>query len=164
MGEFIHSGSYILLVVALAIIAYVAYKVYKKRDKQTRIQQVSSITALVVDNETAKLYKFVELSLEVAKKIVDKHGTLARLWDFDGKRVYAFVRTLVDGEQDYTPVTLSQSKRDPAELHYNLKQPAVELFIEEALKDDDKSFIDQWGVWLWWIAVMGFLGFMWSQA
>ena len=173
MGNFFGSGLYILLVIFLSVVSYIAYRIYTKRKNKAAGPNLSGeeietavIVAMVVDNITGKYHEIMDIPWATAKEIVGKFGTLGRLWDLDGKKVYALNKYQGDdGEAAYRPIILSNRiTNDPTELHYNLKQPAIELVIDEALRDEEKPFMERWGVWLWWIAVMGFLGFMWSQS
>lgn len=123
------------------------------------------VHARVADNIKGTIYD-TEIIKETADKIRAEFGTLGRQWDRYGRKVYALNRFLDDdGEIKLRPIkTPAQITNAPAALHNSLQQPEIGIIVAQMMKDDDKTFIEKYGVVLWWLAVMGFLGFMWANA
>ena len=129
-------------------------------------QAKGNIPVRIADNITAMIFNTF-ISPEAAKEVIGIYGTLGRQWEREGKKIYALNRYKddKDGQVKLRPIVISsQITNAPAELHYDLQQPEVGIVISEMLKDDDKPFLEKYGKVLWWIAVMGFLAFMWSQS
>ena len=125
-----------------------------------------NIPVRVFDNYLARWYDTL-MSIDTADKMVGAYGSLGRQWQGDEKRYFINRFKNARGEEELRPIvapTKIISGYDPTELYQALKQPAIKIITQEMLSDDDKNFIEKYGVVLWWIAVMGFLAFMWANA
>jgi len=123
------------------------------------------ILCRIADNITGRIYN-AWITKKQTDEIIEEHKTLGRQWFRDGKRIYGLNRYEVEvGTIKLRPITIpSQITNAPSELHNDMQQPEIVIIMNELLKDEDKPFIEKYGQILWWIAVMGFLAFMWSQS
>ncbi len=176
--NFLQSNVYFPVLVGLCAIflSYYLFKLYGKKkggsNQQEKIPKVSSdiqypkegILCRIADNITGRIYN-ARITPEQAKDILKEHKTLGRQWDREGIKVYGLNKYENDkGIISFRPIqTPSAIDTAPSELHNDIKQPWIGMIMSELLKED-KSFAQKYGQVLWWIAVMGFLLFMWSQA
>lgn len=164
----------ILIFIALALGYYFFAKARKPRRKLEETGEAAEttgtgeeaekeviyepITARVLDNKLGRIYN-EEIPASVVKEIVEAHKTLGRQWDRYGKKLYGLIK---DAEGNYKPmITPSAISNSPVELHNDMQQPEVEILFDMSA---DKGFLQKYGQILWWVAVMAFIMFMWSQS
>lgn len=93
--------------------------------------------------------------------IKEEHGILGIPLNEDGKGIIVLNKL----KNKMWPIRLPLAMSNAAtELHYDVEQPEWPLMVDEILKEDDKPFIEKYGMVLWWMAVMGFLAFLWANA
>jgi len=122
------------------------------------------ILCRVADNVTGRIYDAF-ITEQQEKDIIAVHKTLGRQWYRDNKWVYG-INKYEDAFRNIKLkpiITPSQIKHPPSELHYDIKQPEVGIVVSESLKED-KSFIEEYGHYLWLILALAFLMFMWTQS
>jgi len=118
----------------------------------------------VADNITGRIYDAF-ITDHQAKEIITTYKTLGRQWYRDNKWVYGINKYEdAEGNIKLKPIiTPSQIKHPPSELHYDVKQPEIGIVVRESLKED-KSFIEEYGHYLWLLLALAFLMFMWTQS
>jgi len=115
------------------------------------------IMAGVYDNESRRVDYFCEIPAEIVNKIVGEHGTLGRQWNRDGKYIYAMVKDK-KYTSGYCPINIEpRSDNDPVKLHYDMQQPEIAVLMN---MEEEKNFLQKYGMVLWWVAVMAFIIFM----
>ena len=117
--------------------------------------------AYIHDNKTRKEYEGFIPAEKVADMMVN-YKTLGENVTFStGKKGYEVI-LLEDGS--YKPVLLTPpGKNDnPFQLFYETTHPEMPFYMKGMF--ENKSLLAKYGQVLWWIAVMGFLMFMWSQS
>lgn len=124
-----------------------------------------NINVRLADNKTAKIYN-TTISEKTALAIFNEYKTLGREWNREGKKLFGLNRFLAnDGTWQLKPIIPpNQITNSPNKLFNDIQQPAIGLVVSEMLRDEDKPFLEKYGVVLWWIAVMGFLMFLWANS
>jgi len=138
----------------------------KKEPTETKDEvEEGEILCRIADNITARIGN-ENITQVQADEIIKEHNTLGRQWFRDGKRIYGLNRYENEkGEIKLRPIIVpSQITNSPSQLHNDMQQPEIAIIMTELMRDEDKPFIQKYGQILWWIAIMGFLAFMWSQS
>lgn len=170
------STLYIVIIVSLAIVGGLYYwqkrRVSKKETAdepgEEKAETKGDIFCRIADNITARIYN-AYITQEQKDKIIKEFKTLGRQWFREGKRVYALNKyeEQIGGNmvEKLRPIMIpTQITNAPSELHNDMQQPEIAIIMTELMKDEDKPFIEKYGQILWWIAIMSFLAFMWSQS
>ena len=117
--------------------------------------------AYIHNNKTRKEYEgFIP-----AEKVADMMGNFKTLGEnltfSTGKKGY---EVTLKENGDYEPVLLTPPGKndDPYQLYYETNHPEMSIYMKGMF--ENKSLLAKYGQVLWWIAVMGFLMFMWSQS
>lgn len=121
-------------------------------DKPVKIYK--PVNAEIIDNDERLLYEKV-LGSDIITKIIEKHETLGRQWNHDGKKVYKMIKETIEGVVDYKPLYVSAtSARSPELLHEDMQQPEIPILMA-GLKDEG-NFIEKYG---WILLLIGAIGF-----
>jgi len=139
--------------------------VFTKEEKPVEEKEKGNIPCRIADNITGRIYN-ESITQSQANVIIKEHKTLGRQWDRDGKKIYGLNKYEDPaGNPCFRPIVVpSQITNAPSELHNDMQQPEIAIIMTELMKDEDKNFAEKYGQMLWWIAIMCFLAFMWSQS
>jgi len=115
------------------------------------------VLCFILDNIIGREYN-AYVNYKAIVKTMTKWGTLGRVWNRDGKSVLALFKT---DDNEYKPLVKPTNIINAATtLWEDTQQHEVPILFDVS---EDKSFMDKYGVWIWWLAVMAFIGVMYVQ-
>lgn len=172
----------VLIPIAVAAVGYLIYKVVfgsKRRVKAGGEQAANKqpkegspakeagslileaseqpITAMVYrDNPLPRRRLEMQIKPETQKKIIETYGTLGVVKSFYGKGMVA-LHMDDKGKLGLIEDPWMGANSHPRQFYINIDQAHVSSMYEF---EDERNFMEKWGKWIWWLAVMSMIMFM----
>lgn len=131
-------------------------QVSPNKKKKAPEENQESIAARIYDNIKRRVY-LDNITGDDIDEIKNKCSSLGRLYNYRGKSVYAFVKTI---EEKFVPLAFYMSRsmeNPPARLWDALQQQEVHIIFNV---QPPKSFMQKYGAILLFVFGICFLGFM----
>lgn len=162
---------------AVGLIVYYSYSHLKKK-KKAAIVPVAVVddgelpsdvanemvhVAICDDTDIPPRLTYPQMKYGEVRKILKDSGKPARVWNRDGKRIYALHKTFNDlGEKVFQPLPIPKSnERSPRQLFNDMQLPEMEITHDMR---EDKNFLEKYGYIFLYLLGFAFLFFMWSQS
>lgn len=132
-----------------------------KEDKPAKDPELAygePVLCRVADVPASRIYNEY-ITYNLALEIKRKYNSLGRKLNREGKQVYGLIKTL---ENEYKPIPIpDRIIYDPHQFFIDMQQQEVPIVMDVT---DDEGFMQKYGHLLWWVAVIAFIMFLWSQS